>query len=69
MATFSAKSLYAILATSLALLLVLLCALPLSCAFGYKKLLKGILIGALLSKGKGNDEHHYFYPMHYSMPV
>ncbi|KAH9426231.1 hypothetical protein DERP_007171 [Dermatophagoides pteronyssinus] len=39
-------------------------------SIGYKKFLKGLIVGALLSKGKGGgghyqDQHHYFYPVSY----
>lgn len=37
-------------------------------AIGYKKFLKGLIVGALLSKGKAEDQHHYFYPVYDSMP-
>lgn len=41
---------------------------------GYKKFLKGLILGALLS-GKthfgsgGEEQHHYFYPVYHSMPI
>lgn len=33
-------------------------------AIGYKKFLKGLILGAMLMKHNNNDEHHYFYPVY-----
>lgn len=65
---FPSKTVSIVCVTILVLSIILCCILPFNCALGYKKLLKGILLGALLSKHK-QDEHHYFYPVYHGMPA
>lgn len=50
------------------LLLLLSATIPVL-SIGYKKFLKGIIIGALLSKHKSSDDHHYYYPVYHTLPV
>ena len=56
---------------SLFVVVIIFIIIVVDASIGYKKFLKGLIVGALLSKGKGGgggnyqDQHHYFYPVSY----